>query len=130
MRASAAGAGALAGCQLRHRPATLFAAERGFAEPAPELDRRRRPTATSPSTTWARPRPALHTFSRLGAELVLWSSAEFGFCELPDAWSAGSSIMPQKKNPDAAELLRAKAPRVVAHLAGASRGDARAAAHL
>ncbi len=55
--------------------------------------------------------------SRLGAELVLWSSAEFGFCELPDAWSAGSSIMPQKKNPDAAELLRAKAPRVVAHLA-------------
>ena len=55
--------------------------------------------------------------SRLGAELVLWSSSEFGFCELPDAWSAGSSIMPQKKNPDAAELLRAKAPRVVAHLA-------------
>ena len=55
--------------------------------------------------------------SRLGAELVLWSSAEFGFCELPDAWSSGSSIMPQKKNPDAAELLRGKAPRVVGHLA-------------
>jgi len=55
--------------------------------------------------------------SRLGAELVLWSSAEFGFCELPDAWSATSSIMPQKKNPDAAELLRAKAPRVAGHLA-------------
>jgi argininosuccinate lyase len=55
--------------------------------------------------------------SRLGAELVLWSSAEFGFCELPDSWSSGSSIMPQKKNPDAAELLRAKAPRVVGHLA-------------
>jgi argininosuccinate lyase len=55
--------------------------------------------------------------SRLGAELVLWSSAEFGFCVLPDAWSAGSSIMPQKKNPDAAELLRAKAPRVAGHLA-------------
>ena len=54
--------------------------------------------------------------SRLGAELVLWSSQEFGFCELPDAWSSGSSIMPQKKNPDAAELLRAKAPRVVGHL--------------
>ena len=48
---------------------------------------------------------------------MLWSSAEFGFCELPDAWSSGSSIMPQKKNPDAAELLRAKAPRVVGHLA-------------
>jgi argininosuccinate lyase len=54
--------------------------------------------------------------SRLGAELVLWSSEEFGFCELPDAWSAGSSIMPQKKNPDAAELLRAKAPRILARL--------------
>jgi argininosuccinate lyase len=55
--------------------------------------------------------------SRLGAELVLWSSVEFSFCELPDAWSSGSSIMPQKKNPDAAELLRGKAPRVVGHLA-------------
>ncbi|MHB8491509.1 MAG: argininosuccinate lyase [Solirubrobacteraceae bacterium] len=55
--------------------------------------------------------------SRLGAELVLWSSEELGFCELPDAWTSTSSIMPQKKNPDAAELLRAKAPRIVAHLA-------------
>jgi argininosuccinate lyase len=54
--------------------------------------------------------------SRLGAELVLWCSEEFGYCELPDAWSAGSSIMPQKKNPDAAELLRAKAPRVLSRL--------------
>jgi argininosuccinate lyase len=54
--------------------------------------------------------------SRLGAELVLWSSSEFGFCELSDAWSSGSSIMPQKKNPDAAELLRAKAPRLAGHL--------------
>jgi argininosuccinate lyase len=53
--------------------------------------------------------------SRLGAELVLWSSQEFGFVVLSDAWSSGSSIMPQKKNPDAAELLRAKAPRTVAH---------------
>jgi argininosuccinate lyase len=54
--------------------------------------------------------------SRLGAEIVLWSSEEFGFCEVADSWASGSSIMPQKKNPDAAELLRAKAPRVVAHL--------------
>jgi argininosuccinate lyase len=54
--------------------------------------------------------------SRLGAELVLWSSEEFGFVELPDGWTSGSSIMPQKKNPDAAELLRAKAPRIIAHL--------------
>jgi argininosuccinate lyase len=55
-------------------------------------------------------------FSRLGAEIVLWSSQEFGFCEVSDAWASGSSIMPQKKNPDAAELLRAKAPRVAGHL--------------
>jgi argininosuccinate lyase len=54
--------------------------------------------------------------SRLGAELVLWSSDEFGFCEVADAWASGSSIMPQKKNPDAAELLRAKAPRIAGHL--------------
>src|SRR3954468_11653534 len=54
--------------------------------------------------------------SRLGTEIVLWSSEEFGFCEVSDAWASGSSIMPQKKNPDAAELLRAKAPRVVARL--------------
>jgi argininosuccinate lyase len=54
--------------------------------------------------------------SRLGAEIVLWSSEEFGFCEVSDAWASGSSIMPQKKNPDAAELLRAKAPRLVSNL--------------
>jgi argininosuccinate lyase len=54
--------------------------------------------------------------SRLGAEIVLWSSEEFGFAEVSDAWASGSSIMPQKKNPDAAELLRAKAPRIAAHL--------------
>jgi argininosuccinate lyase len=54
--------------------------------------------------------------SRLGAEIVLWSSEEFSFCELPDAFASGSSIMPQKKNPDAAELLRAKAPRIAGHL--------------
>ncbi len=59
--------------------------------------------------------------SRLGAELVLWSSEEFGFCQVADAWASGSSLMPQKKNPDVAELLRAKAPRVAAHL-GALHG--------
>jgi argininosuccinate lyase len=51
--------------------------------------------------------------SRLGAELVLWSSEEFGFCELAEEFASGSSIMPQKRNPDAAELLRGKAPRIV-----------------
>ena len=56
--------------------------------------------------------------SRFGAEIVLWSTQEFGFCEVADAFSSGSSIMPQKKNPDAAELLRAKAPRIVARFGG------------
>ena len=54
--------------------------------------------------------------SRLGAEIVLWSSEEFGFLALGDSYTSGSSLMPQKKNPDAAELLRAKAPRVAADL--------------
>ena len=56
---------------------------------------------------------AMH-LSRLGSEIVIWSSSEFGFCELDESFSSGSSIMPQKKNPDAAELLRAKSPRVAA----------------
>ncbi len=55
---------------------------------------------------------ALH-LSRLGSEIVLWSSSEFGFCELDESFSSGSSIMPQKKNPDSAELLRAKSARVL-----------------
>ena len=54
--------------------------------------------------------------SQIGAEIVLWSTQEFGFCEVADAFSSGSSLMPQKKNPDAAELLRAKAPRIVGRL--------------
>ena len=54
--------------------------------------------------------------SQLGAELVLWSSEEFGFCQVADAFASGSSLMPQKKNPDAAELLRAKAPRLAGRL--------------
>ena len=54
--------------------------------------------------------------SRIGAEIVLWSTSEFGFCRPAEEFSSGSSIMPQKMNPDAAELLRAKAPRVVATL--------------
>ncbi len=56
--------------------------------------------------------------SQLGSEIVLWSTAEFGFCQVADAFASGSSLMPQKKNPDAAELLRAKAPRIVGRLAG------------
>jgi len=54
--------------------------------------------------------------SRLAEELILWSSEEFGFVELPDAYCTGSSMMPQKKNPDVAELVRGKTGRVYGHL--------------
>jgi argininosuccinate lyase len=54
--------------------------------------------------------------SRLGSELVIWSSTEFGFCRIAEPFTSGSSIMPQKQNPDSAELLRAKAPRVIGDL--------------
>jgi len=56
--------------------------------------------------------------SRLGEEVVLFSTAEFGFYRLDDAWATGSSMLPQKKNPDVAELARGKAGRLVGHLAG------------
>ncbi|REJ37062.1 MAG: argininosuccinate lyase [Bacillota bacterium] len=56
--------------------------------------------------------------SRLCEEVILWCSAEFGFMELDDAYSTGSSIMPQKKNPDIAELARGKTGRVYGHLMG------------
>ncbi|UFT99746.1 argininosuccinate lyase [Radiobacillus kanasensis] len=56
--------------------------------------------------------------SRLSEELVLWSSAEFSFVELDDAFSTGSSMMPQKKNPDVAELVRGKTGRVFGNLMG------------
>ena len=56
--------------------------------------------------------------SRLSEELILWASAEFGFVALPDSYATGSSIMPQKKNPDVAELIRGKSGRVAGHLMG------------
>jgi len=58
---------------------------------------------------------AVH-LSRLAEELVIWTTAQFGFVRLSDAYSTGSSIMPQKRNPDAAELIRAKAGRVIGDL--------------
>ena len=111
----ALGAGALAGVNFdtdRHQ----VARELGFSEVAPNSIDAVSGRDFVLDYLGAAATCATH-LSRLGAELVLWSSAEFGFCELPDSWSSGSSIMPQKKNPDAAELLRAKAPRVVGHLA-------------
>ena len=56
--------------------------------------------------------------SRLAEEVILWSTREFGFVRLHDSWSTGSSIMPQKKNPDIAELARGKAGRLVGNLTG------------
>jgi argininosuccinate lyase len=56
--------------------------------------------------------------SRLGEEIVLFSTEEFGFVRLDDAWATGSSMLPQKKNPDVAELARGKTGRLIGHLAG------------
>lgn len=56
------------------------------------------------------------TLSRFAEEIILWSTAQFGFLRLSDQWSSGSSIMPQKKNPDAAELVRAKTGRLNGNL--------------
>ncbi len=55
---------------------------------------------------------ALH-LSRLAEEMIIWASQPYGFISLPDAWSTGSSIMPQKRNPDAAELVRGHAGRII-----------------
>src|SRR5208283_1944656 len=109
------GAGALAGVNF-HTDRPMLARELGFTSVAPNSIDAVSGRDFILDYLGAAATCATH-LSRLGAELVLFSSAEFGFCELPDAWSSGSSIMPQKKNPDAAELLRAKAPRVVGHLA-------------
>ena len=56
--------------------------------------------------------------SRMAEEVILWSTVEFCFVTLDDAWSTGSSIMPQKKNPDVAELARGKAGRLIGNLTG------------
>ncbi len=108
------GSGALAGVSF-DTDRELLARELGFAEVAPNSIDAVSGRDFVLDYLNAAATCATH-LSRLGAELVLWSSSEFSFCELPDEWSSGSSIMPQKKNPDAAELLRAKAPRVVGHL--------------
>ncbi len=113
------GAGALAGVNFATDRAAV-AAELGFGRVAPNSIDAVSNRDFVLDYLSAAATCATH-LSRLGAELVLWSSEEFGFVTLPDAWTSGSSIMPQKKNPDAAELLRAKAPRIVAHL-GALHG--------
>jgi argininosuccinate lyase len=110
------GSGALAGQSLGLDPA-LVAAELGFSSSS----------ANSIDGTSARDFVAEFAFvcaqvgvdvSRLAEELILWSTREFGFVRLHDSWSTGSSIMPQKKNPDIAELARGKAGRLIGNLTG------------
>ncbi len=73
---------------------------------------------------------AMMHLSRWSEELVLWSSQQFGFIDLPDRFCTGSSIMPQKKNPDVPELVRGKTGRVFGHLMGLLDADERPAARL
>ena len=110
------GAGALAGTSLPLDPA-LTAEELGFATVFENsLD------AVSDRDFVADALYALAMLgthlSRVGEELVLWATAEFGFVELDDAFATGSSMLPQKKNPDIAELARAKCGRLIGHLTG------------
>jgi argininosuccinate lyase len=109
------GAGALAGLNWElDREAT--AAELGFAAPVPNSIDAVSSRDFALDYLYAAAACATH-LSRLGGEIVIWSSEEFGFCEPADDFASGSSIMPQKKNPDAAELLRAKSPRITGSLA-------------
>ena len=110
------GSGALAGQSLGLDP-ELVAAELGFTGS----------TANSIDGTASRDFVAEFAFvcaqvgidiSRLAEEIILWATREFDFVTLHDSWSTGSSIMPQKKNPDIAELARGKAGRLVGNLAG------------
>ena len=108
------GAGALAGCAFPIDRETL-AADLGFAEASPNsLDAVSDRDFIAEFLFWAA-LLGMH-LSRWAEDLVFWSSREFGFITLADAYSTGSSLMPQKKNPDAAELLRGKAGRLVGGL--------------
>jgi argininosuccinate lyase len=110
------GAGALAGSSLPLDP-DFTAAELGFAgrfENSLDAVSDRDFVAES---LFALSLVAIH-LSRMGEEVILWASDEFGFARLDDAYSTGSSMMPQKKNPDIAELARGRSGRVIGHLTG------------
>jgi argininosuccinate lyase len=110
------GAGALAGCPFPIDRGQL-AAELGFAAVSPNsIDAVSDRDFVAEFLFWAA-LLGVH-LSRWAEDLILWSSREFGFVTLADAYSTGSSLMPQKKNPDAAELLRGKAGRLVGGLTG------------
>src|ERR1700749_1556455 len=110
------GAGALAGSSLPIDP-EKFAAELGFASAAPNSMDAVSDRDFAAEFCFAAALLGVH-LSRLGEEIVLWSSTEFGWVEIDDAYATGSSIMPQKKNPDVAELARGKAGRLIGGLTG------------
>jgi argininosuccinate lyase len=114
MRLSPLGAGALAGTTLPlDRDDTARAL--GFEAPAPNsMDAVASRDAGLEFLAAAA--IAMVQLSRLAEELVLWSTAEFGFIELADAYATGSSLMPQKKNPDVPELVRGKTGRAIGNL--------------
>jgi len=110
------GSGALAGTSLGLDP-TFVAQQLGFVDAVPNsIDgTSARDLAAEAAYVLAQVGVDL---SRLSEDVILWCTYEFGFARLDDAWSTGSSIMPQKKNPDVAELARGKAGRLVGNLAG------------
>jgi len=110
------GAGALAGSSLAVDPRVL-ASELGFDSAAPNSMDAVADRDFAAEFCFAAALTGVH-LSRLGEEIVLWSSQEFGWIEIDDAYATGSSIMPQKKNPDVAELARGKAGRLIGGLTG------------
>ena len=110
------GAGALAGSSLPLDPAQTAAAL-GFSKPFDNSLDAVSDRDYVAETLFDLALLGVH-LSRIGEEMILWASTEFGFITLDDAFSTGSSMMPQKKNPDIAELARGKAGRLVGHLTG------------
>ncbi len=110
------GSGALAGSSLPLDPAAV-AAELGFDAPAANSIDAVSDRDFAAEFLFAAALLGVH-LSRLGEEVILWASAEFAWVRLDDAWSTGSSIMPQKKNPDIAELARGKSGRLIGNLTG------------
>jgi argininosuccinate lyase len=110
------GAGALAGSALALDPHAV-AAELGFDAPIPNSIDAVSDRDFVAEFLFVAAMVGVH-LSRLGEEICLWASREFGWATLDDAWSTGSSIMPQKKNPDIAELARGKSGRLIGNLTG------------
>ncbi len=110
------GSGALAGSSLGLDPAAV-AADLGFDAPVENSIDGTAARDVVAEFAWVSAMVGID-LSRLAEEVVLWSTHEFGFVRLDDAYSTGSSIMPQKKNPDVAELARGKAGRLVGDLTG------------